>query len=296
MINELVVIQQFLVNDVNRLKNGEGSSRFSRMSKLEFIKFHREDVKGWIYRVKEFFTVDGVMEEDKVKIVSIHIYDRALAWHLQFVRAQGENVTWTMYEEAILKRFREVNEDLMADCLPSTIEMNVRMFRPRTLADAFSLLNFQEIALALTKHSPQISLKAISGTPTFNTMRMKAIVAKHLLHLLIDTGSTHNFLDLFTAKKIGYKMTKTYTLQVIVVGGSKMVSQYMVYGFQWLIQGYQFKIDAMLLPLGGCEMVLGIQWLSTLGNIELNFHELVMKFMYEGQKVRLMGTKQAELQ
>nr|GFA12310.1 gypsy/Ty3 retroelement polyprotein [Tanacetum cinerariifolium] len=38
-------------------------------------------------------------EEDKVKIVSIHIYDRALASHLQFVRAQGDNMTWPMYEE-----------------------------------------------------------------------------------------------------------------------------------------------------------------------------------------------------
>ncbi|GJY60639.1 hypothetical protein Tco_0461296 [Tanacetum coccineum] len=85
---------------------------------------------------------------------------------MQFVRAQGENVTWPMYEEAILKRFGEVNEDPMAKLknlrykttikqypigLPPTIKMNVRMFRPRTLADAFSLSNFQETALALTK-------------------------------------------------------------------------------------------------------------------------------------------------
>ncbi|GKA34796.1 gypsy/ty3 retroelement polyprotein [Tanacetum coccineum] len=176
------------VDETVRNWNGEGSSRFSRMSKLEFPTFYGEDVKGWMYRVKHFFTVDGVREEDKVKIVSIHIYDRALAWHLQFVRAYGENVTCLVYKEAILNRFREVNEDPMAELknlrykttmkqyqsdfetllnqveitkaqyvsmyiagLPPTIEMNVRMFRPRTLADAFSLSNFQETALALTK-------------------------------------------------------------------------------------------------------------------------------------------------
>ncbi|GJU67757.1 putative mitochondrial protein [Tanacetum coccineum] len=270
MINEMVLTQQFLVIDVNRLKSGEGSSRFSRMSKLEFPKFYNEDVKGWIYRVKQFFDVDGVRDEDKVKIVSIYIYDRALAWKLQFVRAQCENVT-CMYIAG----------------LPPTIEMNVRMFRPKTVADAFSLSNFQEITLALTKQrytpllpnprttyenmnttypanttnrpkkwltqkeigekrakglcfycdrnsghmfvlevspdekeniegntdthleekvenhteggelllsecyaSPQISLNAISETPTFNTMRMKAMVAKHLPHLLMDTRMT----------------------------------------------------------------------------------------------------------
>nr|GEW06291.1 hypothetical protein [Tanacetum cinerariifolium] len=35
--------------------------------------------------------------------------------------------------------------------LPPTIEMNASMFRPKTLVDAFSLSNFQEIALALTE-------------------------------------------------------------------------------------------------------------------------------------------------
>nr|GEV07607.1 RNA-directed DNA polymerase, eukaryota [Tanacetum cinerariifolium] len=36
------------------------------------------------------------------------------------------------------------------------------------------------------------------------------------------------------------------------------------------------NVDVMLLPLRGCEMVLGIQWLSTLGTIEWNFKEPVM--------------------
>ncbi|GKC98317.1 retrovirus-related pol polyprotein from transposon TNT 1-94, partial [Tanacetum coccineum] len=258
--------ETYLVTDVTRLKNGEGASRFSRLGKLDFPKFYGDDVKGWMYRVKQFFVVD----------------------------------------DAILKRFREINEDLMAELknlrykttmkqyqsdfetllnqveiteaqsvsmyivgLP-TMEMHVRIFKPRTLADAFSLSNFQETVMLLNKKwltqkeigdrrakglyfycdqkfmpghkcsghmfvlevsldeevedsndvtigeeggnseengelllsecyaSPQISLNAISGTPTFNTMRMKALVAKQLLHLLMDTGSTHNFLDLFT--------------------------------------------------------------------------------------------------
>ncbi|GJX33952.1 putative mitochondrial protein [Tanacetum coccineum] len=52
----------------------------------------------------------------------------------------------------------------------------------------------------------------------------------------------------------------------------------------------------MLLPLGGCEMVLGIQWLSILGTIEWNFKEPVMKFVYEGKKICLRGTRHSELQ
>nr|GEY82591.1 hypothetical protein [Tanacetum cinerariifolium] len=35
----------YLANDVNRLKGGEGNSRFNRMSKLEFSKFYGEDLE-----------------------------------------------------------------------------------------------------------------------------------------------------------------------------------------------------------------------------------------------------------
>lgn len=63
----------------SRSGTGEGSSRFSRMGKLEFPKFHGDDVQGWLFRVKQFFDVDNVHEEDKIKMVSIHLYDKALA-------------------------------------------------------------------------------------------------------------------------------------------------------------------------------------------------------------------------
>jgi hypothetical protein len=45
-----------------------------------------------MFRVKKFFTTDTVHEEDKVKIVSIHLYDKALAWHLQFI--QNNRIMW----------------------------------------------------------------------------------------------------------------------------------------------------------------------------------------------------------
>ncbi|GKC34011.1 hypothetical protein Tco_1046395 [Tanacetum coccineum] len=124
------------------LKGNEGTSRFSRMGKLEFPKFYGEDVKAWLFRVKQFFAVDNVPEGDKIKIVSIHLYDKALAWHLQSIKAHGETVGWDVYEEGIVKRFG-----------------------PLTLAYAFSLANFQEASLAVIK---QRNIRLLP-TPRFNT-------------------------------------------------------------------------------------------------------------------------------
>ncbi|GJW13961.1 retrovirus-related pol polyprotein from transposon TNT 1-94 [Tanacetum coccineum] len=189
-LGDVLTQLQYLVTYVNRLKEGRGkdTSRFSRLGKLEFPKFSGDDVQGWLYRVKQFFAVDNIHEGDKVKIASIHLHDKALSWHQQFVKLQGENVVWIVYEEDILKRFGPINEDPMAELknlrygsnmkdyqsqfeqlltqvdvtesqsvslfivgLPANIKMTVRMFKPRTLADAMSLANFQEASLAVVK-------------------------------------------------------------------------------------------------------------------------------------------------
>ena len=52
----------------------------------------------------------------------------------------------------------------------------------------------------------------------------------------------------------------------------------------------------MLLPLGGCEMVLGIQWLATLGKMLCDFGNLTMEFMYNGRRLVLRGTKNTVVQ
>ena len=60
------------------------------------------------------------------------------------------------------------------------------------------------------------------------------------------------------------------------------------------MNGEVFTTDVMLLPLGSCEMVLGVQWLSTLGDIrKWNFKELRMEFMHNNRRVILRGTSKA---
>lgn len=43
------------------------------------------------------------------------------------------------------------------------------------------------------------SLNALSGLNAYQTMRVKGIVGKHVIHILIYSGSTHNFLDSTTS-------------------------------------------------------------------------------------------------
>ncbi|GJV41659.1 kinase-like domain, phloem protein 2-like protein [Tanacetum coccineum] len=101
---------------------------------------------------------------------------------------------------------------------------------------------------------PHISLNALAGITTYHTMRVKGRVGKISIHILFDSRSTHNFVDVNCAKRIGCRIKKTYPLQVDVPGGNKMISACECKDFIWSLQGMEFKTDAMLLPLGGCEM------------------------------------------
>ncbi|XP_071705151.1 uncharacterized protein [Rutidosis leptorrhynchoides] len=143
---------------------------------------------------------------------------------------------------------------------------------------------------------PQLSLNALTGTDNYQTMRVTGHVNKYKVHILIDSGSTHNFLDYETAKRLGCRLNSTVPMQVLIPGGNKIITSNACDKVVWTINSAVFSSEMVLIPLVGTEMVLGIQWLKTLGDIKWNFDELKMQFKYKGSKVQLRGTKKAELQ
>ncbi|GJT98868.1 gypsy/ty3 retroelement polyprotein [Tanacetum coccineum] len=120
-VNGVCMRQDALAADVQRLNGETGTSnrpnntRMSRIAKIEFPKFYGDDPTGWVYRCNQFFKVDDILLEDKVKLASMHVYDKALAWHQQFNMIHGETVDWNVYVEALLKRFSSCYEDPIFD-------------------------------------------------------------------------------------------------------------------------------------------------------------------------------------
>lgn len=61
------------------------------------------------------------------------------------------------------------------------------------------------------------------------------------------------------------------------------------------MQGAVFKADMRVLQLKGCDMVLGIQWLTTLGPVKWDFKNLSMEFSLNGRKHILRGGRTDEM-
>jgi hypothetical protein len=45
------------------------------------------------------------------------------------------------------------------------------------------------------------------------------------------------------------------------------------------IGNYQLKYHMFSIDMGGCDIVLGVEWLRTLGPIIMDFKELMMQFL-----------------
>ena len=137
----------------------------------------------------------------------------------------------------------------------------------------------------------EITLYTLIGTPTPSTMRVKGIINGRGLVILVDTSSTHNFIDASLVSSLQLRVDATKILEVKVANGS-IVKTHGFYGKVLVcVQGVEFCIQFHVLALGGCDAMLGTQWLSTLGEIQWNFQLLTMSFYYGSQQVLLQGLR-----
>jgi hypothetical protein len=127
-------------------------------------------------------------------------------------------------------------------------------------------------------------------------MKVTGRTGKQTLHILVDSGSTHNFLNSFVALKLQSELTTITPITVQAANGGKMSCESVCRGLKWKIQGVSFEADVFIMDLNNYDMVLGIQWLSMLGDILCNYKHLWMSFDWQGQRVLLRGENPIKFQ
>ncbi|XP_052173188.1 uncharacterized protein LOC127788669 [Diospyros lotus] len=142
------------------------------------------------------------------------------------------------------------------------------------------------------KDNGEISLHALRGLANNKIIKVEGRVGEYKLIILIDSGSTHNLLDEGTAKRLKCPLISTQPLTVIVANRSKVVSRSACAGFCWAMQGENFEIDLRLLKLGGCEVVLGVDWMKHMSPICFDFNRMEVTFEKEGRRMTLVGSKE----
>ena len=129
----------------------------------------------------------------------------------------------------------------------------------------------------------EITLNALMGSASSQTMRVKGRIKNREVVSLIDSGSTHNFLDAIDLDNLRLPLDISQILEAKMADGSIVKTLGVCHRVTLFIQGNKFVLDLNVLHLGGCAVVLGTQWLSTLGAIIWNFKLLTMRFCYLGK-------------
>jgi len=96
--------------------------------------------------------------------------------------------------------------------------------------------------------------------------------------VLIDLGSTHNFIHCKIAKELNCFLYPALECQVMVSNGGTINCSGKCHNINLYMGGYVFSSPMISIPIGGANVVLGVQWLQYLGTIAFNFQELFLNF------------------
>lgn len=141
---------------------------------------------------------------------------------------------------------------------------------------------------------PEIIACELFGTPTpksIKTMKVCGMIKNCSVVILIDSGSSHNFIDLSLVKRIRGQLDTTHSFSVKIVDRGKVATLGTIGVVPLKIQDYQCTTYLYAMSLGGCDIVLGVQWLRTLGPVLWDFDKLYMKFQKGNQTYCISNPK-----
>uniref|UniRef100_A0A0A8XTC1 Uncharacterized protein n=1 Tax=Arundo donax TaxID=35708 RepID=A0A0A8XTC1_ARUDO len=134
-----------------------------------------------------------------------------------------------------------------------------------------------------------LSLNAISGTQKHRAIQLRALVQNQVILILVDSGSSHTFLNSAILDRIPCTPTDITPMKVRVANGAVVPCSQEVKNFEWWIQGHTFKTDAKLMHIGAYDLILGMDWLEQFRPMNCDWLFKWMEFHYKGQLIRLQG-------
>lgn len=167
---------------------------------------------------------------------------------------------------------------LIEACTEGDLPVPDEIFAPAT----------EEVPPVDNGEEPLIQLNVISDDKWPETMQLKGKCGTKRVHVLIDSGATHNFIHPSLLRGLTVESTGQKALSVRVASGAILKTQGTVVTALQL-QDYEFEGEFHVLPVPGCEVLLGASWLKQLGDITWNFELMRMKFIVQGKGYCLQG-------
>ncbi|XP_062102862.1 uncharacterized protein LOC133813740 [Humulus lupulus] len=133
------------------------------------------------------------------------------------------------------------------------------------------------------------SLNAFSNSTNPQIFCILGNHGRESLDVLIDTGSNNNFIQDNLAEKLHLSWEATKAFKVYMGNEQSLSCSKLCKGVTLELQMHKFMVDLYVLPIWGLDIMLGMQWLCTLGPCIHDDNALTMEFQWEGHTVKLDG-------
>ncbi|MCI12288.1 transposon Tf2-1 polyprotein, partial [Trifolium medium] len=122
-----------------------------------------------------------------------------------------------------------------------------------------------------------------------HTMKFQGSINGVEVLILVDSGATHNFISQKLVHQMDWAVDITPQLNVKLGNGVQIATQGVCRGLEVCIGNFKIEPMMHLFDLGCIDVVLGIEWLKTLGDTITNWKKQMMSFWYNKCWVTLQG-------
>lgn len=135
----------------------------------------------------------------------------------------------------------------------------------------------------------EISAPAMNGTYSSKTIKLQGFIQQLKAILLVDSGSSHNFISEQLAALLPNWKPLQSPMQVKVADGGILYCTHEITDCPWLVQGNSFQTTFKILPLKCYDAILGMNWLEKHSPMNMQWAEKWFSFHYKGETIKLQG-------
>jgi len=133
------------------------------------------------------------------------------------------------------------------------------------------------------------SMGVLGSMGEHQTMKIEGKIGDVDVLMLLDSGASHCFISPQVTTALGLEITLKPSRKIKLGDGYKVPSLGVCKGIMVSMGSMKISIDAIVFELSGLDLVLGMSWLTTLGEVLMDWKALSMQFMYEGKRVKVLG-------
>ncbi|KFK23032.1 hypothetical protein AALP_AAs71112U000100, partial [Arabis alpina] len=134
-----------------------------------------------------------------------------------------------------------------------------------------------------------LSLNSMVGISSPRIVKMGGTIQGEPVVILIDSGETHNFISEKIVTQLGLRVEGTKGYGVVMGTGLTVQGQGICKEVELSVQGLSVVAQFLPLELGSADVILGMQWLESVGDMVCNWKLQKLSFKVEGRQVELQG-------